>query len=311
LAIAVDVGVRHLAVAVGDLARRVLAERWVSLERGHRPRDGMEILLRCIDETIAEVDADREHVVGAAISIAAPIAPVSGRLLVPGVLPGWNSRDLADAVGRRWQVPVTVDNDANLGALAESIWGECPGSPSLLYVKAASRVGLGIALNGSVYRGNDGCAGELGHLPMRPGGATCWCGRRGCLELYAGADGMLRRLAAGTGNAPTDVAALTARALAGDPEVTAVVRSSARMLARGMATLALLFNPTAIVIGGELACLGELLLTPARSELATLSFAPEVTVLQSSLGDRASLLGALALVLAETERFTDRSSAST
>lgn len=308
LAIAVDVGVRHVAVAVGDLSRCVLAERWVSLPHGHDAGQGVATTLRCIEETMAEAQADHDQLVGAAISIAAPVASQSGRLLVPGVLPGWNGEELAAQVGERWQIPVVVENDANLGALAECTWGEFAGTPNLLYVKVASRVGLGIVIDGSIYRGRAGYAGELGHLAVAQGADRCWCGRRGCLELYVGAEGMIDELAA-RGKEVSDLGDLIARAAGGDPDVLDVVRRAAAVLARGLATLVLLFDPAAIVVGGELAGLGELLLAPARDELATVPFGPAVRVANSSLGDRASMVGALALVLTETSRFTDRSAA--
>jgi hypothetical protein len=212
LAIAVDIGVRHVAVAVGD----------------------------------------------------------RGRLLVPGVLPGWNGPQLAEQVGERWGIPVVVENDANLGALAESTWG------------------------------------EFGHLAAEVDGDRCWCGRRGCLELFIGGEGMIRRLGR-HGADITDMADLVARATAGDRHLGPVVARGAQILACGLATLALLFNPSAIVVGGELAALGPLLLDPIRAELESVRFGSPVRVLSASLGDRASMSGALALVLAETTRFTDRS----
>jgi predicted NBD/HSP70 family sugar kinase len=224
------------------------------------------------------------------------------------VLPGWNGEELAAQVGERWQIPVVVENDANLGALAECTWGQFAGTPNLLYVKVASRVGLGIVIDGSIYHGRAGYAGELGHLAVGWGADRCWCGRRGCLELYVGAEGMIGQLA-GRGTAVGDLGELITRAVGGDPEVLDVVRRAAGVLARGLATLALLFDPVAIVVGGELAGLGELLLAPARAELAAVPFGTPVTIANSSLGDRASMVGALALVLTETSRFTDRSAA--
>jgi predicted NBD/HSP70 family sugar kinase len=308
LAIAVDVGVRHVAVAVGDLSRCVLAERWISLPHGHDAGQGVATVLRCIDEAMDEAEADPDQLVGAAISMAAPVASPSGRLPVPGVLPGWSGEELATPVGERWQIPVVVENDANLGALAECAWGEFAGTPNLLYVKVASRVGLGVVINGSIYHGRGGFAGELGHLTAERDGPLCWCGRHGCLELYVGAEGLIGQLA-GRGTEVRDLTDLITRAERGVPGVLEVVGRAARVLADGLAALALLFDPVAIVVGGELAALGERLLAPARAELAAVPFGPPVTIAHSSLGDRASMVGALALVLTETSRFTDRSAA--
>ena len=307
LAIAVDVGVRHVAVAVGDLSHSVLAERWVPVPYGHSAESGMRIVMQSIETALLEAEADRDQVVGAAISIAAPIAPDSGRFLVPGVLPGWNGPELAEQIGRTWGIPATVENDANLGALGESV-AAAPHGKDLLYVKVASRVGLGIAFGSRIYRGHDGYAGELGHVTADPDGPACWCGRRGCLELYAGAEGMLERLA-GRGIRIDDVNELIGRAEAGDADVLAVVGDGTRRLARSLGALALVLNPSVIALGGELAGLGPLLLDPVRAELAAVPFGAPVTVRTSALGPRASLMGALALVLHESSRFTDQSRA--
>ena len=306
LAIAVDVGVRHVAVAVGDLSRSVLAERWVALPQGHSAERGTHIVMRSIETTLAEAVADRDQIVGAAISIAAPIAPDSGRFLVPGVLPGWNGPELAEQIGRTWGIPAAVENDANLGALGESV-AAAPHGQDLLSVKLASRVGLGIAFGSRIYRGHDGYAGELGHLTTDPDGPACWCGRRGCLELYAGAEGMLVRLAA-RGIHIDDVNELILRAEAGDTDVLAVIGEGTRRLARSLSSLALVLNPAVIALGGELAALGPLLLDPVNAELAAVPCGAPVTVRSSALGPRASLMGALALVLSESSRFTDQSS---
>ena len=304
VAIAVDVGVRHVAVAVGDLSRSVIAERRIDLPRGHRAGSGTATVLDGIAATLAESGVEGDHVVGAAISLAAPIARDSGRLLVPDVLPGWNGTELARIVGERWRIPVALDNDANLGALGEAVTRSAGDDTAVLYVKFASRIGLGIALGSRIYRGRDGYAGELGHVTVVPDGMRCWCGRRGCLELYAGGDGILRRL-----DAPdlTTIGALIARARQGDPAVVAAVEEAAERLARVMSGVALIVNPSAILVGGELAVLGDLVVEPVRRALAAVPFGapPEVSV--SSLGDRASLVGALALVLSESSHFIDRS----
>lgn len=306
VAIAVDVGVRHVAVAVGDLSRTVLTERWMTLPRGHGSTEGTALVLRGIDETLSRAAIEPEQLIGAAISIAAPVARDSERLLVPGVLPGWNGSELAERVAAQWQIPVVMENDANLGALAESVSGSSTDGGDLLYVKVASRVGLGVAFGARVHRGREGYAGELGHVTAEPDGEKCWCGRRGCLETYAGGDGMLRRL--GQINCGVNsMGRLVALALAGDREVLGVVADGARALGRALANVALVLAPSTIVLGGELAALGTLLEDPIRAELGTIPFGPPIDLRVSELGERASLVGALAVVLAESSRFVDRS----
>ncbi|GGB31396.1 transcriptional regulator [Flexivirga endophytica] len=305
LAIGVDIGVSHVAVAVGDLSRSVLVERWTSLPRGHRATEGVGLVLASIEEALEEASADPDQLVGAAISIAAPVAPDSSRLLVPGVLPGWNGSELTEQVAQRWGIPVAMENDANLGALGESVFCGVDDEP-ILYVKVASRIGLGITLGSTLHRGHDGYAGEFGHVTVDPAGATCWCGRRGCLELYAGGDGLLRALADCRPRIAS-VDDLIRLAHRGDAQVLAAVAAGARALAGALANVALVLNPSSILLGGELAALGDLLAGPIRDELQNIPFGRPVRVATSALGERASLLGALALVLSESTRFEDLS----
>lgn len=305
LAIGIDVGVRHVAVAVGDLSHRVLAERWVALPHGHRASDGVRTVLRCIEETLSEAEADPRQIVGAAISIAAPISPDTGGMMVPGVLGGWNGPELATEVARRWNIRVAVENDANLGALGEWVWGDAKGAKTLLYIKIASRVGLGIVTDGAIHHGAEGCAGELGHVTVDPHGDLCWCGRRGCLEMYVGGEGLIRKLGVESGNR-IDLRYLVAHAEDISPELPGLIERGAHVLAEAVSTLALLFNPSVIVFGGEIAMLGERLLGPVRQAVQAVPFGSPVRVELSSLEDRASVAGALALVLSDASRFVDQ-----
>jgi predicted NBD/HSP70 family sugar kinase len=134
----------------------------------------------------------------------------------------------------------------------------------------------------------------------------CWCGRRGCLEIYAGGDGMLRRLGR-SNSCVNSMTRLVEQARAGDEDVLAVVAEGARALGRALTNVALVLNPSTIVLGGELAALGALLADPIRAELATVPFGVPIRLRVSALGERASLVGALAVVLTESSRFADRS----
>jgi predicted NBD/HSP70 family sugar kinase len=304
-AIAVDIGVRHVAVAVGDLSHSILAERWTTVPRGHSAAGGTQLVLRSIEEAVAQSGVDPEELVGAAISIAAPVAGSSGPLAVSKVLPGWNESTLAERVAVRWGIPVAIENDANLGALAEIIARPVADDVDVLYVKVASRIGLGIVRGNRIVRGRNGYAGEFGHVTVRPKGEPCWCGRRGCLELYAGGDGMLRRL----GGAPASVGFIGGliEQASTSPHARQIVREGAAVLARALADVVVVLDPARIVLGGELTALGDVLQEPIRRELQCLPFGTGVELSVSPLGERASLVGALGFVLTESTRFADRS----
>ena len=300
LGLGIDVGVRHVAVAVGDLARNVYAERWRRQPVGHGASRGLEAVVSSVKAALREADAEVDHLIGAVVGLAAPIKAVDGRVAEPKLLPGWADGRLAVQLEDALGVPVKLENGPALGALGEYVWGAAAGVRNLVYVKLASRVGAGLIINGSLYRGADGFAGEFGHLTLDRNGPACRCGGRGCLELYAGGSAMLREL--GREDTEDGIALLIDDALAGDPAVVEVVTAAAHRLGQGLATIAKLLNPQRIVIGGELSELADLIRDPIREEMAQSAFTSGPSVDASPLGHRASLLGALALVLTQPSR---------
>lgn len=303
--IGIDIGVRHIAVAVGDSARNVYAERWWSRPVGHTSADGIDTLLSSVQEALREADAEHDRLIGAAVGLAAPIDARDGSIAAPDLLPGWAGEPLGRRLAQALDVPVRLENVATLGALGEYVWGPAAGVANLVYVKLASRVGAGLVLNGSLFRGATGFAGELGHVTVNPNGLLCRCGARGCLELYAGGAAMLRKL----GRRPDTSDGfdrLVTDAESGDPAVLAVVTRAARFLGQGLAAVAKVLDPQRIVIGGELWRLGEVMAPVLRHELGRYSFASHPHVEASPLGRRATLLGALALALTERTGVTAR-----
>jgi len=302
LGIGIDIGAGHLAVAIGDLSRAVHAEHWWT-DAADAPL-GIECLIRRVEQTMREADADRDAVIGAAVSIATPVSSSRPSATAPCFV-GLTGGELADELAAALRIPVSVENDATLGALSELTWEPGSRERTIAYVKWASRVGAGIAIDGAVFRGSSGCAGEIGHLTIDPNGPRCWCGSRGCLELYCGGSHVLRTLLDQGRNVP-DLQAVVDLAAAGDDQVLRVVRQATSVLSTGLAHLVNLVNPAKIVIGGELSRLGDLVLEQLRRELHTHSFvarSSNVCLTRAQLGHRASVFGALALVL--TEQQTD------
>jgi predicted NBD/HSP70 family sugar kinase len=301
--IGIDIGVRHIAVAVGDSARNVYAERWWPRPVGHTSADGFDTLISSVQEALREARAEHDRLIGAAVGLAAPIDARDGSIAAPDLLPGWAGEPLVRRLARTLDVPVRLENVATLGALGEYVWGPATGVANLIYVKLASRVGAGLILNGSLFRGATGFAGELGHITVNRNGLLCRCGARGCLELYAGGAAMLRKL----GRRPDAVDGfdrLVTEAMSGDAAVLAVVQRAARFLGQGLAAVAKLLDPQRIVIGGELWRLGEVMAPALRHELGRYSFASHPDIEASPLGRRASLLGALALALTPSTQLT-------
>jgi predicted NBD/HSP70 family sugar kinase len=235
---------------------------------------------------LAEVGVGIDRVIGAGAGLPGPVDPQTATLL-------------AD----RLHVAVTVDTSANLGALAEAQIGAARGRAGVVYVKVASRIGAGIVLDGRVHHGATGIAGEIGHVQMRPDGDLCRCGNRGCLETVASTTALLAALRPAYGSSLT-VTSMLALAQAGDVGVQRVLMDAGRAIGRMLGGLCNSLNPDAIVVAGELGG-AEWWLHGIRESIdryAQPGTARAVEVIPGTLGRRASVEGALMLVVGDTSR---------
>mgnify|MGYP000306517061 CR=1 FL=1 len=303
-ALGIDFGHTHLRVAVADLSSRVLSERWVEIDVDHHSRDAIDAAERLVDEVLADAGVAREHVIGAGLGLPGPIDARTGTVGSSVILPGWAGLDPNHALAERLGLAVVVDNDANLGARAEAAFGAGRGCADFVYVKVASGIGAGLVLGGRLHTGATGLAGELGHVQVTTGGAVCRCGNRGCLESQAAVPALLDLLRPAHGG-DLGVDDLVRLVEAGDPGARRVVNDAGRAIGRVLADMCNLIDPEAIVVGGDLSAAGAPLLdgiTDSVSRYALPGAARSLRVLAGELGKRAEMLGALALVITETER---------
>ncbi|MCB5165538.1 ROK family transcriptional regulator [Streptomyces bambusae] len=301
IVIGVDFGHEHLRVAVGNLAHQVLAEEAEPLDVDASWADGFDRAEALVGQLIKTVGVGREKVIGVGLGVPGPIDVESGTLGSTAILPGWAGINPRRELSERLGVPVYVDNDANLGALGEMVWGSGRGVKDLAYIKVASGVGAGLVINGQIYRGPGGTAGEIGHITLDESGPVCRCGNRGCLETFAAARYVLPLLQ-GTHGPDLTMEKVVALAREGDPGCRRVIADVGRHIGSGVANLCNLLNPSRVVLGGSLAEAGELVLAPIRdsvSRYAIPSAARQLAVATGALGSRAEVLGALALVLSE------------
>jgi predicted NBD/HSP70 family sugar kinase len=299
VALGIDFGKRHLRVALADLSHRVLAERHRVLEADLPAAAAIAVAAVLVDEVLAEAEADGGEVVGVGMGLPGPVHRPSGELGDSTILPAWVGVRAAEAMSDALGHAVEVENDANLGALSESMWGAGQGAEHMAYVKAATGIGAGLIIGGRPYTGAGGTAGELGHTVIDPGGRICRCGNRGCLETVAGSTAILAALRETYGDVLTLADAIKC-ALDGDAGCQRAIADPGHAIGTAVATLCNLFNPRRIVVGGDLAAAGELLLQPLRESLrrgAIRSAADDVDVVEGTLGERAEVLGAVALVL--------------
>jgi predicted NBD/HSP70 family sugar kinase len=202
----------------------------------------------------------------------------------------------------RLGVPVEIENDANLGALAELTWGAGRGCSNFAYIKAATGIGAGLVIDGRLLHGASGTAGEIGHTTLDEAGLLCYCGNRGCLETVASGPAIIGLVANGSGDRPT-LTSVIERAQGGDLRCRRAISDAGSEMGVAVAGLCNLINPERVIVGGLLSRAGELLLEPLRASLArhaVQAAAEKVEVVAAEFVERAELLGAVALALQGT-----------
>ncbi|MGY0231864.1 ROK family protein [Longispora urticae] len=276
-------------------------------------RQGPRTLLRRVNEILAKARADGayDRLLAIGIGIPGPVSYRDGVPISPPIMPGWDHYPIREQLGRDHGCPVAVDNDVNIMAIGERHGGVSRSVDTVLFVKIGTGIGCGIHIDGKVFRGPDGCAGDIGHIQVDPDGLPCSCGNIGCLEAHFGGSALTRdalaaardesspalaaRLAEAGTVTPLDVAE---GAAAGDLVCIALVRDGGHRLGVVLAGLVSFINPSMIVIGGGLAGLGHILLAELRSVVYRRSL-PMATgnlpVVLSELGSSAGVIGAAVL----------------
>ncbi len=303
----VDIGASHVSVALTDLRGKVLA--WVEKEHPARtdPEGTRSLVLKLCRTCLEDWSNGPARLVQIGVAVPSPVDPLNPKVLSEVVIPAWQGRSGLELLQEEFGVPVHVDNDANLGALAEQWWGVGQGVKDFVYLKIGTGIGAGYILNGEIYRGARGVAGEMGHLPIDPNGEQCVCGLRGCLATLVGTPALVAKAKALLGEYPESrlaqrditLAAIEDSALAGDTLALRVVQEAADHLGIALSGWFNLMNPQLAVIGGVLARLGDILLKPigerVRNSTLVSSAAAEVRV--SQLGPKAVAIGAATLAL--------------
>jgi predicted NBD/HSP70 family sugar kinase len=302
-AVGVDFGHSHLRVAIADLSSRVLAERLRAHDVDRDAGAGLDAAAELIDEVLEESGISRDRVLAVGMGLPGPVDRHTGTVGSSVILPGWAGLRPASELEQRIGLPIKVDNDANLGALGELSSGAAVGAQDLVYVKIASGIGSALVLGGRVHHGASGIAGELGHVIVDPQGHVCRCGNRGCLETLAAGPALLDLLRHSHGD--LDTAGLLDLVADGDVGSRRVITDAGRSVGRVLADVVNLVNPELIVIGGELGVAGDALIegvTESIRRYALPAASEAVRVRAAVLGDRAEVLGALALVINDTDR---------
>jgi predicted NBD/HSP70 family sugar kinase len=304
----VDMGASHVSVALTDLRGQVLCWRHADHQVRMDPEGTTALISDLCQECLDEAPGAGARLMGIGVAVPCPVNPRFPDRLSEVVLPAWAGFNLPEALSHRFEVPVFIDNDANLGALAEHWWGAGRGLDDFAYVKVATGVGAGYMIRGQIYRGATGVAGEIGHMTIDPAGAPCVCGNRGCLATFVGSESLVDQTRALLDSHPDSLLAGTEvslrsiedAAIADDPLATQVMLEAANHLGSAIAGVLNLMNPGAVILGGGLSRLGEQLVVPVREAVmrrTLLSSVAASRIEASELGPRSIALGAATLVL--------------
>lgn len=295
LLVGVDIGHRHLRVAVADLSAVLLAEEGRPVDVDHSADEALDLAAELVHQCLVDagVGGATDRVVGVGMGVPGPVHPRTGIVLSP-ILPSWVGRSPGEELARRLGTAVHVDNDANIGALGEVMHGAARGHSDVIYVKASSGIGAGLVLAGKLYRGATGIAGEIGHVRFDDDGPVCRCGNRGCLETAVAAPKLVDLLQPAYGPGLT-VRRMLELGLDGDVGVTRILDDAGRSLGRVIADLCNHLNPEMIVIGGDMRVAPSFLsgIRDSIDRYAQPDTARALSVVPGALGDRVGVVGAL------------------
>ncbi len=296
--IGIDFGRTHVRTAVADLGGTVLAERVGNVaEVDEFAEESLSVAADFVTQMLEQAGIGRDVVRQVVVGLPAPINRATGTFTQGRFLNGWSGVVPTDELTNRLGMPVVIENNANLGALAEARIGAASATEDVVYVKLSSGVGAGLVLGGRLYRGAAGIAGEIGHVLVDEDGAVCWCGSRGCLDTRVSGRRILELLQP-TASQPLTLDAVVALVEGGDPFARRIVSDAGRLLGRAIADLCTNLNPGALVIGGVLSGCGDVLLQPIIESLNRYAQPATTAVMNatvSALGTRAEVMGAVCM----------------
>lgn len=303
-----DLGGTKMLCGLVENGRTVTAHKKKKTKEVSKPEELVERMVSCVEGCLEEAGIDAKDVEALGVAAPGPINLKTGTLLNPPNL-GVKEFPLAKMLSKQLGIPVVLENDVNAGLYGEFVAGSAQGYTHVVGLFPGTGLGGGMILNGELYYGVSGAAGEIGHMTVQPGGRLCGCGNRGCLEAVASRGAMAREAAVlvGAGKSPTiareagmDISKMKSGVFAdaveaGEEAVIELVNNAAWWLGVGMANCVNIFNPEVIVVGGGLVeKLGKSYLKVAEAamrEHAMPTLSRNVKVVAAALGDDAAVIG--------------------
>ena len=308
----VDMGATHLALLLTDFSAHTIAEQEYSFDISRGPQTCLQEVDQRVHSFLKNAGFVMDDVAAIGVGVPGPVVAKTGGVVAPPIMPGWDNFPIRAHLENLWGRPISLNNDAELGALGEWAYGAGRFEPHLLYIKVGYGIGAGLLLNGQIYSGATGSAGEIGHITIVENGPLCTCGNRGCLEALAGGRAIAEQAqrAVITGKRtrmanihPTEkITALdvSREARKGDLVAQSIVSDAGQYLGIAIANLINIINPGVIIIGGGIAQMGDLFLEPIRQQAASrslLASAHTVRITAAVLGRHSSSMGAIVQAL--------------
>jgi glucokinase-like ROK family protein len=304
----IDMGATHLTIILANFSAQVLVEKEIPFDIANGPEACLDQTDHLLKELLQSVNLSIGELAAVGMGVPGPIVTEAGMVLAPPIMPGWDQFPIRATLEKRWGHTVSLNNDAELGALGEWAYGADRGASNMAYIKIGTGVGAGLLIDGQIYHGATGSAGEIGHITIEENGPLCNCGNRGCLETLTGgkaiariAQEMVKKNARTALAEIQPVERITAIDVAdaarrGDRVAQQILVTAGDHLGIAIAGLVNLFNPDSIVVGGGVAQIGDLFLEPVRKAVIKRSLpaaAQAVRITTALLGRRSSGMGAV------------------
>jgi len=310
--VGIDLGSTHVTLLLANLAAHVVKEinKPVNVEDG--PRAVLDKVNQYLDELLNGTGLSQKDLKAICLGVPGPVVLNEGMVSEPPIMPGWDKFPIESYVKSLWDVPAIVGNDAELGAVGEWAYGAGRGEMNLAYIKVGKGIGAGMLLNGQIYHGATGSAGEIGHITIDENGPLCSCGNRGCLEAMAGGNAVAKRAIEMVRKGQrTELVSIhpvekikssdvIAAACSGDLVSQQILADAGAHLGTAIAGLVNLFNPSMVIIGGGVSQIGDLLLEPIRRVVQKRSLkmaSRRLRISTALLGRRSSAMGAVVQAL--------------
>ena len=289
----VDIGGTSVKMGLVDRQGNIFARHEADVNYdGYRT----PVLTTVIREAKAFLTAQNMQIEGIGVSATGQVDDRTGVVIgTNGKIPGYEGAQIKLGMEREFGVPVCALNDANAAALGESFAGAARGHKNVVMITLGTGVGGGVIVDGRVFGGARGIAGEMGHFTLYQNGAPCPCGKRGCYESYASATALIRLAQEKTGEAGLNGRAIFRRAAAGEMKMLAALDAWLDDVAAGITGLVHIFNPEAVVVGGGVSSQEELLIRPLRERVLSgvmPRFAEGLQLKGAALGNDAGIIGA-------------------